>query len=91
MQYYIILMKPNRIKFTDLVIPFICAYVFMYVMYSIFGNVENISFIVVLLITASSFLLMYGLFAFVRDFSHVLSSFSDSVIKLFKDVITKRF
>lgn len=79
-------MKPNRIKFTDLVIPFVCAYIFMYVMYSIFGNVEDISFIVVLLITASSFFLMYGLFAFVRDFSHVLSDFTSKTIDLFKKI-----
>jgi len=81
----------NKITFNDLVIPFCVAYLFMNIIYNVFYDNISSDFISMITITSLSFILMYGLFAFFRDFSNVLKDFSIKLYKLLKDVVKNRF
>lgn len=81
-------MKNNkRIKFLDIVVPFCMAYIFMFILYSILWNQNDINFFIVLLISTCSFFVMYGMFAFLRDFVHVLTDFNKKVIEIILKIL----
>ena len=80
-------MKKNRIGFLDLIIPFVVAYSFMSILVFNLKLNERVGFLFCVLLSLSSFLLMYGLFAFLRDFNHVLSDLSINIFNLFKKII----
>lgn len=80
-------MKKNRIGFLDLIIPFVVAYTFMTILVFNLKLNERVGFLFSVLLSLSSFLLMYGLFAFLRDFNHVLSDLSVKIFNFFKKLI----
>ena len=92
MLYYTIQMSDkNKITYLDLIIPFCIAYIFMQIIYNLFFRISDSPFIAMITITLLSFILMYGLFYFMRDFSHLLKKILSGIYNILKDILTNQF
>ena len=81
----------NKITYLDLIIPFCIAYIFMQIIYNLFFRISDSPFIAMITITLLSFILMYGLFYFMRDFSHLLKKILLGIYNILKDILTNKF
>lgn len=80
----------NKITFLDLVIPFCVAYTIMMIIYTYIKPMNENSFIDVIVICLFSFMIMYGVCSFIRDWviigKRIVIKYTEKIVELFNKV-----